>query len=270
MTSADVSPIRLTLARFSRYERSQWLARSTAVLDATELGRVAAISDPDARAQHAIGRALVRLAAADACHCDPADVRVAVSDSGKLILPELPSLHVSVAHAHRAVVVASTSGAAIGVDIEHPAATVPEPRRLAQRLFASAEAGRLSALPEELLADRFTSVWTIKEAVGKALGVGIIPALEQVVVETAGIDPGSGGGELRLATVGIGPAAESWTLHQLVAPGGLEKIAVAVPAPGVGLEPISVLRLEGFARALGAQGATARRRAGSARRRALR
>lgn len=265
-----MSPIRLTLARFSRYERSQWLARSTAVLDATELGRVAAISDPDTRAQHAIGRALVRLAAAAACQGDPAEVRVAVSDSGKPTLPDLPSLHVNVAHAHRAVVVASASGAPVGVDIEHPAATVLQPRRLAQRLFTTAEASTLSALPEDLLADRFASVWTIKEAVGKAVGVGIIPALEQVVVETTGIDPGSGGVDLRLAAVGVGPPAESWTLHQLVAPGGLERIAVAVPAPGVGLEPISVLSLEGFARAVGAQGATARRRAGSARRRALR
>lgn len=240
------------------------------MLDATELERVAAISDPDTRAQHAIGRALVRLAAADACGCDPADVRVTVSESGKPTLPELPGLHVNVAHAHRAVVVASTSGGPIGVDIEHPAATVPQPRRLAQRLFASDEASTLSALPEDLLVDRFASVWTIKEAVGKALGVGIIPALEHVVVETGDIDPSSGGADLRLAAVGVGPPVEAWTLHQLVAPGGLEKIAVAVPAPGVGLEPVSVLSLEEFALAVGAQGATARRRAGSSRRRALR
>ena len=111
------------------------------------------------------------------------------------------------------------------------------------------------------LADWFASAWTIKEAVAKALGVGVIPALSRVVVE-------SGDAGLELAAVGFGPPAGSWTLHQLVAPGGTEKVAVAVPAPGVVLAPISLVTLEGFARAVDAHGATYRMWSGSAPRRA--
>jgi 4'-phosphopantetheinyl transferase len=247
----DLGPIKLSLARLSRYERPQWLARAAALLTAAELERVAAIIDPDTRAQHAVGRALVRLLGARALGCRPQDVTVALTDTGKPWLLELPDLHVNVSHTRRAVVVASASVAPVGVDIEQSEPTAVHPQRLAQRLFARSEAQTLKTLSEERVADWFSSVWTIKEAVGKALGVGVIPALSQIVVETS--DSG-----LELAAVGEGPPAESWSLHQLTAPGGSEKIAVAVPVPGVGLAPLSVVTLEQFARVSAIHGATAR------------
>jgi phosphopantetheine--protein transferase-like protein len=249
------------MARFSSPERPQWLSRAAAVLDASELERVAAMADPDTRAQHAVGRALIRLAGARAAGCRAADVNVAVTDRGRPWLPGLPKLHVNVAHTRRAVVVATASAVPVGVDIEHPAGLGPQPRRLAQRLFAAAAVRALQNLSEDLLADWFSSLWTIKEAVGKALGVGIIPALSEVVVATDGAAP-------RLSVVAQGPSAEAWTLHQLIAPGGREKIAVALPAPRVVLAPVSVLTLDRFAQAIEAHGATARTCSGSARRRA--
>jgi 4'-phosphopantetheinyl transferase len=261
MTAANPGTIQLTLARFSRPERPQWLARSAALLSAAELERTAAIADPDTRARHALGRALVRLLAARTAGTSLLDLEVAVTEAGKPWLPGHPDLHVNVSHTGRAVVVATVSGASVGVDIEHPAATTLQPQRLAQRLFASAEVQTLSELSDDRLADWFSSAWTIKEAVAKALGIGVIPALSEVVVE-------SGDDGLRLAAVGVGPAVEAWTLHQLAAPGGSEKIAVAVPAPGVELESVSVLTLQSFARAVERQGATERTWSASARRRA--
>jgi phosphopantetheinyl transferase len=267
VTEANPGTIQLTLVRFSRPERSQWLARSAALLSGAELERIAAITDPDTRTRHALGRALLRLMAASAAGTSPLDLEVAVTETGKPWLPGHPDLHVNVSHTRRAVVAASASVAPIGVDIEHPAGTTVQPQRLAQRLFASAEVRTLGELPDDGLADWFSSAWTIKEAVAKALGIGVIPALSEVVVERG--DDG-----LKLAAVGVGPPAESWTLHQLVAPGGSEKIAVAVPAPDVELESVSVLTLQSFARAVELQnaaqrqGATERTWSGSARLRA--
>lgn len=251
MTSEEPRTVRLSVARFSRHQRPQWLARAAALLDGAELERVAAIVDPDTRAQHAIGRALVRLRAAQALGCSPLEVDIAVTETGKPWLRELPGLHVNVSHTRRTVVVASASVAPVGVDIEHPAAAAVHPQRLAQRLFARSEVRALRELSEDKLGEWFSSVWTIKEAVGKALGIGVVPALSQVVVETS--EDG-----LELASVGDGPAVESWTVHQLAAPGGSERIAVAVPAPGVALEPVSVVTLDSFARTADAHGATAR------------
>jgi 4'-phosphopantetheinyl transferase len=250
VADVDLRPIELSLARVPRYERRQWLARAAALLTGAELERVAAIVDPDTRAQHAVGRALVRSLGARALGCGPREVNVAVTDTGKPWLPELPNLNVNVSHTRSAVVVASAS-VPVGVDIEQPEPSAVHPQRLAQRLFARSEAQTLTALSDERVAEWFSSVWTIKEAVGKALGVGVIPALSQVVVETS--DTG-----LELAAVGDGPPAESWSLHQLMAPGGTERIAVAVPVPGVELAPVSVVMLEQFASVAEAHGATAR------------
>jgi 4'-phosphopantetheinyl transferase len=244
--------VRLSVVRFSRHERAQWLSRAAALLTGPELERVAGIIDPDSRAQHAVGRAIVRLLGAQALRCSPLDVTVAITDAGKPWLLELPDLHMNVSHTRGTVVVASASVAPVGVDIEPPAATAMQPRRLAQRLFARSEVLTLPAFSEDGLAEWFSRAWTIKEAVGKAIGVGVIPALSQVVVETG--DDG-----LALGSVGIGPPAESWTVHQLTAPGGSENIAIAVPAPGVALAPVSVLTLGEFERAARAQGVTARR-----------
>jgi 4'-phosphopantetheinyl transferase len=229
--------VSLTLARFTEDDRSDWLASALAVLSRAEQEHVATMLDSDARTQHAIGRAMLRLTAAKASGRRPEGLGVDVSDFGKPVLAGIPDLHVSVAHTAHAVVTAVCSGVAVGVDIEPVLPTVPDPRRLAERLFAEAEVASLRDIPDAAIADWFSSAWTIKEAVGKALGHGVVPALAGAVVESRAEG-------LALASVWSGPPAHSWSVHQLTAPNGTEKIAVAVPAPGITLEPVSQLTLE--------------------------
>jgi phosphopantetheinyl transferase len=238
--------VRLTLARFSEDDRAAWLASAVAVLSEDERERIAATPDLDARARHAIGRATIRMIGADASGRRPSRLAIAVSDAGKPRLADLPELETSIAHTGRVVVVAACRSAAVGVDIEPALATAPDPRRLAERLFAEAEVVSLRDLPDAGLADWLSSVWTIKEAVGKALGLGMVPAFAGAIVE----QHGSG---FALISVPGGPPADSWTLHRLTAPGGDEKIAVALPAPGVELEPVSQLTLEAFTAACSAE-----------------
>jgi phosphopantetheinyl transferase len=209
------------------------------VLSEAEREHLATISDPDARTQHAIGRAAIRLLGARASGRHPASLAITTSETGKPQFADLPDLNVSVAHSGRVVVVAACASAAVGVDIEPALATLNDPRRLAGRLFAESEVASLQDVPDAEVADWFSTVWTMKEAVGKALGVGMIPALSGAVTERRA-------GGSALAEVWTGPPAESWTLHQLRAPGGTEKIAVAVPAPGVALGTVSGLTLETF------------------------
>lgn len=246
--------VRLSVARLR--ERERWLAAALTVLSPAERERVAGIRDGDARAQHAVGRALLRIVASRAVGCSPGRVQVALTDSGKPWLPQVPELHVSVAHTGCAVVVAACPAAAVGVDIEPPLPQVPDARRLAQRRFAATEARALADMPETAFADWFVRAWTIKEAVGKALGTGVVPALSGVSVAT---EPDGAA----LVAVDDGPPAARWTLHELRAPGGDERIAVALPVPGIALAPVSVIGLGCFRRCLGAHGATARTCAGS-------
>jgi phosphopantetheinyl transferase len=237
-----VSTVSLTVARFPEADRADWLASAVAVLSDTEQEHVASMLNPDARTQHAVGRAMIRMGAAGVgagSEHQPKQIVVTVSDLGKPRLPEIPDLYVSVAHTGRVVVVAACLGADVGVDIEPAYPTSADPRRLAERLFAHAEVASLRNMPDDALADWFSSAWTIKEAVGKALGVGMVPAFSGALVE------GRAEG-MTLASVWSGPPADSWTVHQLTAPDGSEKIAVALPAPGITLEPVSQLTLEAF------------------------
>jgi 4'-phosphopantetheinyl transferase len=207
------------------------------VLSGAEREHLDTISEPDARTAHAIGRATMRLLGAQASGRRSESLTIATSEAGKPQFTDLEGLNVSVAHSGRVVVVAACPSAAVGVDIEPVLTTADDPRRLAGRLFADSEVASFQDLPDADVAAWFSTVWTIKEAVGKALGVGLIPTLSGAVTERRG-------DRFTLASVWTGPPAESWTLHQLTAPRGDEKIAVAIPAPGVALGPVSELTLE--------------------------
>jgi 4'-phosphopantetheinyl transferase len=233
--------VALTLARFTPADRDDWLAAAAALLSAQERERVEAMPAADVRTQHAIGRALLRLAGAGAGQRDPAGVAIAIAEDGKPELAEMPELGVSVAHSGRMVVVAACQGAAVGVDIEAPRPDVARSRKIAERRFAASEAAALRALPDALVADWFVRAWTIKEAVGKAVGTGVIPALAGAVVAGPTDD-------LALVGVWTDPPADSWSLHQLAAPDGDERIAVAVPRPGVTIGAVTQLTLEDFNR----------------------
>jgi len=237
-----MASVRLTLARFTEYDRDAWLSSANSILSRTERERIASVRGPDLRAQHAIGRALIRLIGAEVSRSHPKRLAVAVSPAGKPCLADIPDLQVSVAHTGRVVVVAACPSVAVGVDIEAPFPAAAEARRLAERLFAQVEVAALRTVPETKLADWVSSAWTIKEAVGKALGVGLVPALSGAVVEAQAQG-------LALTAVWEGPPADSWSVHQLRAPRGAEKIAIALPAPGVALDSVSQLSLEAFSRA---------------------
>jgi 4'-phosphopantetheinyl transferase len=241
-----VPTVALTLARFEPTNAAEWLAAAVPVLNGDEHRRLAATPDVTARAQHAVGRALLRLVGACAGAGPAGSVAITVSDAGKPALSELPDTGVSVAHSGRAVVVAACRGAEVGVDIEPIPTDAASVRRLAERRFSEAEIATLRELSDDTAAEWFTRAWTIKEAVGKALGVGMIPALAGAVV---------GSHAEALVSVWSGPPAASWTLHQLPAPGGEEWIAVAIPVPRVELGTVSQLTLEAFAEAAASRGA---------------
>ncbi len=139
--------VALTLARFTPADRDDWLAAAAALLSAEERERVEAMPAADVRTQHAVGRALLRLAAADTAQRDPAGIAITIAEDGKPELAEMPELGVSVAHSGRMVVVAACQGAAVGVDIEAPrpdADALPEDRRAALRGERGGGAARAS------------------------------------------------------------------------------------------------------------------------------
>ena len=74
---------------------------------------------------------------------------------------------------------------AIGVDVESNQRDL-DAVRLAERFFAPTEVAALTALPERSRRERFYDLWTVKEAVVKAVGLALPPALPHVAVEIRG------------------------------------------------------------------------------------
>ncbi len=230
----------LTLVRFTPGDRDDWLTAAADFLSEPERERFETLPTVDGQAQHAIARALLRLLGAGASGRRPDELEITASPEGKPALVDVTGLGVSLAHSGRAVVVAACRGAEVGVDIEPPP-VVARSRHVAERRFAASEAAALRELPDAAAGEWFARAWTTKEAVGKALGVGMIPALAGAVV-SARADA--------LVSVWSPPPAACWTLHQLRAPGGEEWIAVAIPAPGVELGAVTQLALGDFAASL--------------------
>ncbi|MFI5690389.1 4'-phosphopantetheinyl transferase family protein [Kribbella sp. NPDC051586] len=83
--------------------------------------------------------------------------------------PHVPGLAVSISHSHHLVVVAASDDGPVGVDLEE---VYPrDVQRLAQRRFSSEELAWTKQQPDGLVA--FLELWTAKEAVGKARGLGL-------------------------------------------------------------------------------------------------
>lgn len=159
------------------------LARAMALLAHGERVQVATLraqGGPHAEARargYALVRAACRLLVGAHTGLAPADVPLTRDARG---VPQLggacAAWSVSLSHGTHHVACALTRGARVGVDVEyaHRFADAPERAlRLARRFFAPPETAAIESLAAQLQPVAFLTAWTVKEAVGKAYGVGL-------------------------------------------------------------------------------------------------
>lgn len=112
-----------------------------------------------------LGRAEAEVVLAHGPAGNPVVRVAALADPGPVELP------VSVSRAGQVVVVAARAAGPVGVDVEE---IRPLPAlALARRWFSADELAWLAGRPEVGRAAEFLRLWTAKEAVGKALGLGL-------------------------------------------------------------------------------------------------
>ena len=137
------------------------------VLTVPERDRLAAFGHPARRRQFVLGRTAARTLAAARLGVAPADVDLGVGADGA---PEVPGLHVSIAHTGResTAALAAVAGGPVGVDLERIAPRRPD---LWTRILRPDEHALLDALggPDDIVQ---TLLWTMKEAVLKAQRTG--------------------------------------------------------------------------------------------------
>ncbi|WP_051013929.1 4'-phosphopantetheinyl transferase family protein [Pararhodospirillum photometricum] len=158
------------------------LARLADLLDDEERARADRLKLSPTRREFIAAHGLKRTMLGAVLGQDPRALRFTAESAGKPVLVGGgPDFNLSHTTGLVACAVA-TDGGRVGVDAETLART-PEPR-LARRFFAREEADALQALPHQERPQAFLRLWTLKEAVVKALGGGLALGLKRFAVGT--------------------------------------------------------------------------------------
>jgi len=174
----------------------------------------------DAR-RFAISRAFLRSVLAGYVEQSPGALRFEYSEYGKPLLHERAGFEFNLSHAGELAVLAVTTVAPIGVDVEL-VRTIPDLLPIANSLFSSIEYDEIESKCANCRLRAFLNCWTRKEAIVKALGEGLsIPLnLFSVSVEC----------ERPRVLSAVAPIGMNWTLWNLNCPDShVGAIAIAGP-----------------------------------------
>jgi phosphopantetheinyl transferase len=210
--------------------------RSTAALGDREIADAVSLLSDEERARHrrffmphdardyAAAHALLRRTLSRYSDRPPADWRFEHSPAGKPLIAEggHPRFAVSLSHAAGMVACAVTGAEDVGIDVESMDRDV-DASAIASRFFAPVEAAHLSRLAGDARRERFFDLWTLKEAMVKALGAGMAMALASLAFTVE-----DNGAIAFAAPSGI--ARDQWQFG-LFTPAPRYRLAVAVRCP---------------------------------------
>ena len=205
--------------------------RATDALDEGAIAAAASVLSDEEREQYrrfhfardardyAAAHALLRHTLSLSGDRTPAQWQFAKTDAGKpfLLGARADRASFSLSHTRGMVACAVTSGAEVGVDVECVDRDL-DGEEIAARFFAPVEAAQLMDVKGDARRDRFFDLWTLKEALVKALGRGMAVSLSSLAF-TVGA-----GGEIRLNAPDVDPDAWQFALF---APSPVHRLAVA-------------------------------------------
>ena len=147
----------------------------------------------------------------------PESIRIERGDFGRpaFVQPECEDrLHFSLSHTRGLTVYAFAWGQRVGIDVEGQR-TIPFRAAIARRIFSAEEAEEYDQVPEPDQERAFFNGWTRKEALLKAVGIGLTGRMDEVVVS---LDPRRTARVIRLGSTHFG--AGPWSIHELAMPDG--------------------------------------------------
>ena len=182
------------------------------ILSADEAARAARYLFDKHRRRFIACRGQVRQILAGYLCADPAEIGFSYGAKGKPALAgpwSESKIQFNVSDSHELALCALVMNRDLGVDLEH-IRSPSDFEGLAERFFAAREVDMLRSLPDERRLDAFFNCWTRKEAVLKAVGIGLAMPLNRVEVTLAPQDPAK-----VLIYAGDAAAADSWWLQSL-------------------------------------------------------
>jgi 4'-phosphopantetheinyl transferase len=159
------------------------------VLSADELSRASRFVSPTDRQGYIAARSAMRGVLAHYTGTTAAALEFAYSERGRPSLksPAIPLIDFNLAHSGDVALLAVCSSR-VGVDVEPLRQRPQDFMDIATRFFSPGEASALAQLPSAARWRAFVSAWTMKEAVTKALGVGVT-GLSEVEVRLSPAQP---------------------------------------------------------------------------------
>ena len=182
--------VAVAFAHTSPAQNEAALAAVARLLSPEEQARAARFLFDDDRRRFAVTRALVRRALSACVDVAPEQWRIEADAHGRPFVAGPPAggrLRFSAAHTAGLGMCAVTVDRAIGADVERLRADAP--LEVATHLFAPAEAESVRAAPPAEQAERFFTLWTLKECYAKARGLGLSLPLDQFAFDMSGGEP---------------------------------------------------------------------------------
>lgn len=203
------------------------IRRFFATLSREERGRAASVRDVRSRASYVLAHGLLRLLLARVARTAPSEIAIDVERNRRPWVrfpPDLRPVTVSLSHTLGVVAVALSIENLVGVDVEEikPEASDSE---VARSVFSQREYQEWIRCTGESRSAEFFRLWTLKEAVLKAAGIGL--AVNPAEVDTS-LDPTP---HLRAIPRRLG-RPDAWTLRSFVLETHCCSIAHAVPDRG--------------------------------------
>jgi len=189
-----------------------------ALLSDDERVRQRSFVSPELRRRFGAARAGLRTLLGRHLDRDPRSLAFATNEFGKPRLAGDGQVHFNLSHCEERAVLAISDAAEVGIDLERERPI--EHVDLAKRYFHPTEVAAITASRDEAAQRRaFFLVWTLKEAVVKALGTGLSTPLDSFEVAI-------GASTLRLAVTPERAPRTLW-LHAAMADGYCCALAVA-------------------------------------------
>lgn len=192
-----------------------------------ELARAARFHDPNHGSQWRYFHCALRQILASYTGDAPAQLRFANIERDKPVLADFPALHFNLSHSAGQALLAVTTAAEVGIDIERER-ELPDREAMIRRYFSVREQEQLGALGADEKSSGFFHIWTRKEAVIKANGLGLGIALDSFDVPCG---PVAGWQACQIRNPANGKSV--FRLHQLkVARGYAGAVALQSAGPG--------------------------------------
>jgi len=197
------------------------------LLCADEQQRLARFVAPHAAREFLVGRTLLRTAlSALIPHVEPGDWRFRFNSHGRpevAPIPGVPTPVFSLAHSRGLAVTAVTWNCELGIDVER-LDRFPPIHTVGPQVFSPGEMDAIKALSEPEQPRRFWDCWTLKEALSKALGLGLA-----FPVEKCQFRPTPDGPRVQFLPP-LTDTPDRWNFAQWVHEGWLISLALAGPA----------------------------------------